>query len=441
MDIKNFKYLLFILVIYFVIATAVQYGDANFCLLITAFLLLSFFYKPEGREIYLMSFLANVVFGCVMIGVFQQRGSFFDVGGDDSKFYHHFVDTKGNDFFLNSRYGNYIYLGRTYVKFLGYFGLNQIYPLLVYPLNWFIGANVCVCAYYLARRFEIDKIRANYVACLLAIYPFFIFYEVKILRDIFAALLLILFILIYTSKWKLILKLMGLLVLIVICAKVRSEYILYMILYGVIDLFFNLYYSNRRYQAFILAFVGMSILALSYNTLIELTGREAEDIDNLAGAYQHLRDDNNSGSLGAKLKNMGPIFSPLIVLYMWLTPFPPPIFHQQDAYTLIISIGVIFWYIAYFKMPFFISNIYQKRISEVKRRRVSKILVYILVCSTVISVISADARHLIPFYPLMFIVYELLRQEFPTNKKNFMKSLIVFGIATIILVYVVLKFF
>lgn len=441
MNIRNIKYLLVLLVIYYTIATAALYGDTSFVLLITGFLLLSFFYKSKVKEVFFISFLANVVFGCIVIGVFQARGSFFDVGGDDSKFYRLFLETnQGNDFFLGARYGHYIYLGSTYIKVLENLGLGPITPLLVYPLNWFIGANVCVGTYLLGQRFGLTEVRAKVVSILLAIYPFFIFYEVKILRDIFAALLLVLFLLVYTSRWKLMLKALGMLVVVAICVKVRGETILYMFLFCAVDWFFNLYHSKRKYQAFILAFVGLTIVALGYNTLIGLTGREADDLDNLAGAYQELRSSDDSGSLGAKLKNAGPLFSPIIVLYMLLTPFPPPIFHQQNDYTLIISIGVIFWYFAYFRMPFFISSFYKQKVSFKKKAVVSKLLVYILICATVISLISADARHLIPFYPLLFIVYEILRQEFPANKVRYMKSIVALGIIAIIVSYVFLKF-
>ena len=442
MNFKNIKHLLFLLSIYCIIVTSILYGDMSFVLLITGFIFIALFYKRTFRDVYLISFLANVVFGCIIIGVFQERGSFFDIGGDDSKYYRLFVETsKGFDFFLESRYGHYIYLGSTYIKVLEKLGFGTITPLLVYPLNWFIGANVCVTAYLLGQRFGLTENRAKIVSILLSIYPFFVFHEVKILRDIFAALLLALFILIYTSKWKLLLKGFGMLVIAAVCAKVRGELVLYMLLFWTVDWFFKLFYSKRRYKAFVLASLGLIIVAFGYNTFIGLTGREADDLDNLSSAYQELRSSSDAGSLGARLKNAGPLFSPVIVLYMLLSPFPPPILQQQNFYTFIISIGVFFWYIAYLKMPFFITNFYKRKVPIEKKAVVSKLSIYILVCSIMISLISADSRHLIPFYPLLFILYEILRQEYPTNKIKYLKSIVTFGITTIMGVYIILKFF
>lgn len=81
--ITNVKYLLFALTIYYVVMTASLYGDSAFILIILCLLLFSFLYRKEYRDTFLISFLVNVVFGCIMIGAFQKNGSFFDAGGDD----------------------------------------------------------------------------------------------------------------------------------------------------------------------------------------------------------------------------------------------------------------------------------------------------------------------------------------------------------------------
>lgn len=431
--------LLFLFAVFFTILTAILYGDVSFVLLITGVALLSFLYKTKYREIYLISFFANVIFGCILIGVFQENGSFFDLGGDDNRFYHIFLEP--TEHYLNSRYGHYVYLGSTYVKGLQLIGLEPT-PLLVYPLNWFIGANVCVCTFVLGKRFGLTDKRARVVAILLAIYPFFIFHEVKILRDILAAFLLILFILIYSSKKKLLLRVFGMLAIIAICSKVRGELILYMLLFCAIDYFFTLFYSKKRYQAFVLAFCGLVILALGFSTLVELAGRDVNQLSELAGGYQNLRDgETYSDSLGAQLKSAGVIFTPVVILYMWLSPFPPPVLNNPNAYTLIISIGVIFWYLAFVRMPFYIRNFYNQIVPKDKKTVINTLLIYILTCSAIIALISADSRHLIPFYPLIFILYELLRQSFPLKKVKYLRLLVVLGVVIIAGVYVFMKFF
>src|SRR5690606_12020407 len=130
-------------------------------------------------------FFACIIFGNILIHDFLQFGSFFDKGGDDHRFYSHFLRaSEGEEYFLNSRYGNYIYLGKYYISLLKIFGIKHITPILIYPLNWFIGANLCVLTYLLALRFNLNRSEAYRTTVLLSIYPFFLLHEVKILRDI-----------------------------------------------------------------------------------------------------------------------------------------------------------------------------------------------------------------------------------------------------------------
>ncbi|MFD2597287.1 hypothetical protein [Sphingobacterium griseoflavum] len=443
MNTKAISYFSVLLGIYFTIYTGILYKDPTFVIVIVIMALLSLIYKPELRQIYLTALFSCVTMGAIMIGVFQESGSFFDLGGDDSKFFRYFLEASdGNTSLYQFRYGNYLALGSGFVSLLKIFGLVQITPLSVYPLNWFIGANVCVATFFLAKRFGLDSARSKMVAILLSIYPFFVFYEVKILRDIFSGLLLMSFLLLYTSRLKIIVRICFMAVIALICLKVRGEFILYMVGYVGVDKFCDLYYSNQRYKAIFLALIAGVVLLFSYNIIIGLSGREANEVSELSESYQASRTSESSeGSLGAKLKSGGPIFTPIIMLYMWLSPFPPPFFLKQNAYNLIISVGVIFWYLSCLKMPFYISSFYKRSSNTEKRRVISKLLIYIALVSAMIALTSADSRHLISFYPLAFISFALLKQDFPLSRYGVMNFLVAIGVVIIITIYFILKIF
>jgi len=408
------------------IITAIVFHEGTFLWILTLFAVVGFIYKETARNVYLMAFCVNIIFGCILIWVFQsETATFFDVGGDDTKYFNYFnLAANGNDVYLRVRYGNFIFLGSSFIKFLGFLGIEDVSPLLLYPLNWLYGANACALTYILAMQLGLSKKGAYISATFLSIYPFFVLHETKLLREMLVTLLTVLFFVTYFSKIRLPVKLAIYLAIFLVLSKLRGEFILYLVSFFGIDFLFDLYAKKQKMMVFVILLVGGVCLFVGYSTFLSLIGRDSQEINRYSEAYAELRSSTNTdASLGASLKNAGGLFTIVTWFYIWLSPFPPPVFLKFNLIYVLISVGAILWYKSYLKFPFILySYLGQGELNSPMRKNVVKFLLFIGFCSGIIAMTTADSRHLISFYPLIFIIFYKVDSEYPESKSKLLNN-------------------
>lgn len=436
----NFRLLIYSLSFISAVSMVLVNDAIPFFFILCFCFLLSLFYKSEARNIYLLSLSANVIFGCILVFVFQsQNQSFFDTGGDDSKFFGYFLDAaSGDSIYFEIRYGNYIWLGATFVKILKYIGIDEITPILIYPLNWLYGANVCALTYIFGLQIGVSKRAALISSSLLAVYPYFLLVETKMLRDILGTLAMIAFFVTYYSKVNKFIKASIILLICLFLLKLRAEYVLYFMGFAFINIAFYLYEKRRTLLLASLIVVCLVALFVGYNYLLQITGRNAEDLVAYTEVYGEIRE-NNENSIGSKLKNAGGVFNVITWFYLWISPFPPPALQVFNLTYLIVSIGALFWYRAYIKFPFLISKYFKSNGASALSSTIKRLACFVIGCSVIVTLVSADSRHLTAFYPFVFLIYGVISENYPDRNKKVLNALSSFGAIGLFFLYLVIK--
>jgi len=425
------------------IVTAVALNEPAFLWVVAILYGFGILYRNSSRELYFFSLSINIIFGCLLIYVFQSsNNSFFDTGGDDAKYFNYFNQlSQGNEVYRRVRYGNFILLGSTFIDILKIFGISNPSPVLVYPLNWFFGANVCGLTYILGRQLGVDKVGAYFSSVLLSVYPYFVLHETKMLREILVTLVVLLFFVCYYSKINIYLKaLIGVLIGLFFI-KLRSEFVLYLLFFVFVDILILMVYKKQRMLIFLFLALAVLILGFGYTYILQVTGRDAEDLGKFSQAYSELRANNVDGSLGSALKNAGGIFKIVTWFYIWISPFPPPAFQIFNIIYVLVSIGAIFWYRAYLKFPVILFS-YLSNVSNdsLLKRNTLTMLVFVSGASLIIALTTADSRHLISFYPIVFLSYYIVNKSYPVRKMVNLNR-IAWGFSILLFVlYAVIKF-
>ena len=412
--------------------------------LYTYFLFLGFgvlILKGANRSLFLLSTQIGIIFSVLYLYYVQQlTGTNFNIGGDEKKFYDGAIlAMNGNDHYLNPstcRYWLFVLRNFVYFNFLKLQGFTLLHSFHANLLNVFTGSFSIAAIYQLGLKITSKEKAANAAIFLMCI-PMFVFYQVNGLRDMSIALLVTLvFNVTLSDKYKKGFKYALLALIIAIIGSIRFESPIYMLFFLVNYEIFKIKDIRTRKIAILLVLgailligiVGMYVFNLNLSTL-----------NSYSDAYNKLRELNGGNSLASRLKNAPLYFKPIVMIYVWLSPLPPPaLIDPNDAYNIWMSIGCAFWYVVICRgfWIFFKTSFQNSSESSIAR----PLLIGILLSTIVIVLTSCDARHLLCFYAPVIIYATRFKNETNYKTREFLTISTIVFLLLAAFVYFILKF-
>ncbi|WP_026764057.1 hypothetical protein [Sediminibacterium salmoneum] len=394
---------------------------------------------------YLTSFFWLCFFFGVQIFFFKdQYNSFFDKGGDDSYFFFDWILPSFYDFEHalqeHNPYKSFVIPTSLYLKFINYIGINSISFFHVNLVNIFFASFIPVFVYKIAAKIFHERI-AGASSFFVLMYPFLNYQSTKILRDVHVYLYFTIVVFVVVSNFSVFRKFFLLLILAFLLFNVRKESVLYMMIFAGL---YN-YLNTKDYRIRIgIIVVVLITLVVGYSYVSFKYGLTIESISRFSQLYDELRvETDTGGSLATRLKNSGVVGKIVSVIYIWISPFPPPAIYSFNLMNFIISVGVLLWY---FLFPRAVLKVAEECRTNRSTNSLNKknfsisIFIVIILGTFLISYTSGDPRHSMVFFPVLSI-FAVAYFWSRSSKFDSIFNYILITISFLaIFIYVILKF-
>jgi len=425
--ISGFSELIFSLALIIVLCASVFLKDFS---ILVSFLFLSSitpFFSLSNSNIYISCFSLNCIFSFVLAISFNlDHNDLFIGGGDDQLFYEYSIRTYKygiDDFGVYTdtfNFKGYLFFYSFIISFLSFFSINDVshFGLLFFNSSLMAISMIHLKEVGLIIFKKYNLIISNTTLFYVALFPFILFYSSVFLRDCWITFLFTWMTLVLIKKSPFFIKTLILASILIMAFYIRPASAVFLFVFVCINIFLKSSFFEKIFISIILVVVSFII----FENLKFLIKRES--ISEVYETYTILSSEQaESSSLGTFLiQSTNPLVKFFSILYLFLSPLPPPFFLTSNFHTFFISIGSIFWYFIFFTVLISFFKGYFKD----ETKLIPSFFITIAIASFAVIFSTNNPRHLQFIYPMFLLLFALLLK---TQKRFILISIDIYLVA------------
>lgn len=402
---------------------SISVSTADFTVFNTSFILmiigLCFGRNKTVKYLFLLAFFVNLSFISVFsYSYYLDTGLPFLPGGDSQEFVRKFIAISNGDYTdYWGRYKLFLAIYSSYYEAIKLLEIGSESPYHTFILSSFFGAFIAPLTYLIGKKL-FNRDVALKAALLTVFFPLILQFNTTSLRVVVASPFMLL-IMYQTIKTDLTVKsfIISLLSFAII-SSIRLDWAGYIIVFLFFYYTSNLTFINLIKSYFIILIIVM-ILVFSYLFIQKngFTGFRYYSFERLLLFVSDVEGSGKSGSLSAKLVEMGILGRIILLPYVLFYPVIPPVLNSINSFIapLLISFGSLFWW---FSIPLVGFSLAKKSNDLMHRRFVSA---FIMMTITVIILVAFTSigsfRHKLFIYPIAFIYLMAFRESYSAKFK------------------------